>query len=129
MIDIHRKMQFQEFKRECNRLVSRLLRKAIRLPESSETEELQTASMAFLVFFFAARFISCHPAWKFFFNHFPVTFLEFPNRATNVNNTMSPRLRQRLHALYQIAFAPAGKLYRIGLLFTDKNAIRREKRR
>ena len=56
--------------------------------------------MAFLVFFFAARFISCHPAWKFFFNHFPVTLLEFPKRATNVNKAMSPRLRQRLHALH-----------------------------
>lgn len=102
------------------------MRKAVRLPESSETEELQTASMAFLVFFFAARFISCHPAWKFFFDHFPVTFLEFPKRATNVNKAMSPTLRQRLHALYQIAFALAGKLYRTGLLFTHKNAIRRD---
>ena len=82
--------------------------------------------MAFLVFFFAARFISCHPAWKFFFDHFPVTFLEFPKRATNVNKAMSPTLRQRLHALYQIAFALAGKLYRTGLLFTHKNAIRRD---
>ena len=123
------KCNFRSFSGKCNRLVSRLLRKAVRLPESSETEELQTASMAFLVFFFAARFISCHPAWKFLFNHFPVTLLKFPKRATSVNKAMSPRLRQRLHALYQIAFPPGRKLYRTGFLFTHKNAIRREKRR